>query len=701
MNSLPPSSPGWLDSLDGPAWLVGADDLRVQAANAAAARWLGRGSPAALAGMAAQEVLPSLEDLAFWTERADHRDGAHPGLDSTVELPHPDGGLAQVERRIAAVGQPHQAWLVQLRDVSATHRAQQERDTLLAELRATLEATADGILVTDLRGRIRAFNQRFATLWSLPEHTLAGRDDQSVFDWMRLCVLDPDAYQQRLEEVQGQLMLRATDTLTLLDGTVLERHSQPQWSAGRPIGRVHCFRPVAHRRPGTVRVPEAADGREGHQELPNRSGFLAATGRAIERARREGQVTAVVCVAFDPHALFALDGHAAARHVQDLLQLLRAQVREPHLIGRLGGARLGVLLRDAGQAAAEALARRLLEASRLAPADTPALSVGVATYPQAGLDAPRLLACAEQAADTAWHADDGPGWCSSVHGELAEPASQQQRLQHLRDCVAQGQMDRSFRLRYLPRHDARSGRLVAVEALLRWQEDSDGPELQPAQFLPMAERHGLHDTLDAWVLEHSIQQAARWRAAGLELRINVNACGAALAQPGYARRVAAVLESAGWPADLLEIDVTEHALNVEPEAALANLQALRSLGVRVVLDDFGSGEAGLGLLTRFPLSAVKIDRRLLAGRHRAGQEQALVLALAQMARALQLEVLAEGVETEAQRQSMADAGCSAWQGYLGSAPTDARGIERQARRPIGLRAANDEPLNPSPLRRPA
>ena len=688
----------WLDGLDGPAWLVDADSLQVQQANAAAAHWLGQAEANALAGRAASEMLPTLEDLAFWCDPAS---AAGSGLISTLELAHPDGGLAQVERRIAAIGQPLRHWLVQLRDISAERRAEQERDSLLAELRSTLEATDDGLLVTDLRGRIRAFNRRFASLWALPQTALAGRDDQAVFDWMHLCVLQPEAYQQRLDDINSQLLLSCTDSIALLDGTLLERHSQPQWSQGRPIGRVHTFRVLNRRRLGAPREM-GVDGEDPLTGHPNRVGFLTATQRAIERARVEGRATAVMCVAFDRDALFATDGDSAVRSIRELDDSLRACVREPHLIARLGGARFGVLLRGAGDAAAEALARRLLQASSDAghsalAAHRLGLSVGIATYPQAGLDAESLLAQAEQSAAKAWREEGGSGWQSSGFGDLGgheEP----ERLRRLRRSVDQGQMDSDFRLRYQPRVDTRSGRVRSVEALLRWQDRSLG-ELQPAQFLPMAQRAGLGGPLDDWVLEQAVRQAVRWRAQGLDLSLNINVGAWPLGQPAYARRVAAVLAAADWPAGLLEIDVTEAALQADPEAALANIEALRQLGVRVVLDDFGTGDTSLALLRRFPLSAVKIDRSLVQGLGRPGLDKDLVSGLILMARSLRLDVHVEGVETEAQRQFLADAGCTGWQGFLYAPPLDADSLARRARVESHPTAANDEPAREQ--RRPA
>jgi PAS domain S-box-containing protein len=228
-----------VDSLDDPAWLVDAADLAVLHANRAAGAWFGV-APTALHGRPADTLLKTLEDVAFW---ADVRCGASGALASDTELDRADGATAHVHRRVVPIGQLGagrlgiNGYLVTLRDRTAEHRAEQERDALLAELRATLEATADGILVTDLQGRIQAFNKRFATLWGLPESALGQRNDEAIHRWMSGQVLAPAAYQARLAEIEAHALLHAVDALQMLDGAQIERHMQPQWSRGRPIGR--------------------------------------------------------------------------------------------------------------------------------------------------------------------------------------------------------------------------------------------------------------------------------------------------------------------------------------------------------------------------------------------------------------------------------------------------------------------------------
>jgi EAL domain-containing protein (putative c-di-GMP-specific phosphodiesterase class I)/GGDEF domain-containing protein len=666
-----------VDSLDDPAWLVDAADLSVLHANRAAAAWFDL-APQALQGRAADSLLKNLEDVAFWAEV---RCGAPGALDSDTELERADGSLAQVHRRVVPIGQLRaglggvSGYLVVLRDRSSEHRAEQERDALLAELRATLEATADGILVTDLHGRIQAFNKRFAALWSLPESALAVRhDDEAIQRWMSSQVLAPAAYQARLAEIEAHALLSAVDTLQLLDGAQIERHMQPQWRRGRPIGRVYSFRELNPSRRGAPRPDRSRAGDE-RSRWPERNGFVQLVDDAVGVSRRDGRPLALLCIEFDRDGLFALDGESHARAMGDIVEALRAHVPVQHTLARLGGVRFGVLLQGGGEAAAEALARRLVEQAGFPPGGLLAtaglmVSIGIAAYPQAGLCADDLLAHGEQAMEQARQAGV-PSW--RVHG--FDVADDGPRLVRLQRALHEGGPGQTLRLRYLPRIDMATGRVQAVEALLRWHDGEHGL-LPPAQFLPLAERAGLAGALDDWALEQALHQAARWRAAGFVWRLNLNLSAAQCRQPGFARRVAAALQAAEWPAELLEFDVHEAALQADPELAEAQLRALRDLGVQIVLDDFGRGDASLNLLRRFPLNAVKIDRELVHAMAKGSLVDAgMVAAMAGAARACGLAVYAEGVELEAQCQALAALGITGWQGFLHSRPLDAAGLQ--------------------------
>ncbi len=231
-----------LEAMQHPVWLVDAAALRIVASNSAAADLVGTGIDA-LVGRPVLDFSASPEDEAFWHEVAD---GARGGLDSEALVRRVDGALLLVTRRISRV--PSNAgsdlFIVALEDRSLQVRRERELELAVAELQATLESLGDGVLVVDLRGRIRNFNRRFADLWEIPEALLTQRVDDAVLDWMRAGVADPARYMRRLAVIDDATMLRASDVVTLRSGRVIERVTMPQFSRGNPIGRVYTFREI-------------------------------------------------------------------------------------------------------------------------------------------------------------------------------------------------------------------------------------------------------------------------------------------------------------------------------------------------------------------------------------------------------------------------------------------------------------------------
>lgn len=234
---------GWgalLDAMPHAVWLVDAPELRIVAANAAAGALHG-GAQSDLIGRPVLDFAVTPEDHAFWRDAAA---GGAGSIESDALVRRADGATVAVARRVSRVRSAAGAvlYVVVLDDRSEQARREREFELALAELQATLESLGDGIMVTDLRGRIRNFNRRFADLWELPDDLLVQHADDAVLDWMRRSVVDPARYMRRLAAIDGATMLRASDVLALHSGRVIERVTVPQCSFGRPIGRVYTFR---------------------------------------------------------------------------------------------------------------------------------------------------------------------------------------------------------------------------------------------------------------------------------------------------------------------------------------------------------------------------------------------------------------------------------------------------------------------------
>jgi EAL domain-containing protein (putative c-di-GMP-specific phosphodiesterase class I) len=227
-----------------------------------------------------------------------------------------------------------------------------------------------------------------------------------------------------------------------------------------------------------------------------------------------------------------------------------------------------------------------------------------------------------------------------------------------------------FRLHYQPQVDLHTGAVVGCEALIRWRDPELG-EVSPGEFIPVAEESGFIIAIGDWVLRRAVAQAAVWLAAGTPMTVSVNVSALQFQQPGFVDGVATALRDSGLPPPWLELELTESILIQDAQDAMLRLQALAQLGVKLAIDDFGTGYSSLAYLKRFPIGRLKIDRSFISGLPSEESDVAIVQAILHMGRALHLQVVAEGVENEAQRQFLQDAGCDLYQGYLFAPALDA------------------------------
>lgn len=686
---------GWralLDALGEAAWLVDAHDLRVLAANGEALALLGL-AEACVLGQAADGLIATPEDLAFWDAAracADQPWQQGPGtLLSDTSLVDATGRLVQVTRRIRALGPASaapQAYLVVVHDRSAAQREADARELLLSELQATLESTADGILVTDLAGRIRAFNRRFAQIWGLPESLLTERQDDAVYDWMRRSVVEPEAYTRRLAQINEATLLQASERITLHSGQVLERVTQPQSSRGRPCGRVWSFRDhtdlvSAGQRIETLSSTDALTG------LFNRRQMTQAVTDAIRQARRNAGSLALLLLDLDRFKQIndSLGQAVGDRVLLDCADRLRTCLRQGDVVARMGSDQFALLVHEADNRGAEATARRVLDAvshpcSVEGMQFTLTCSVGVAMFPVDGGDAELLVRHAESAMQ---RAKQGGRGCFRFH-QAHQDADMRQRMR-LDHAMRQALASQRFRLHYQPQIDLNTGNVVGAEALIRWRDPELG-EVSPGQFIPVAEETGFIIAIGDWVLEQAVRQAARWRDAGFALPVSVNVSALQFQQADFNARVAAVLREHALAGELLELELTESILVHDADEALARLGQLSQLGVRLAIDDFGTGYSSLAYLKRFPIDRLKIDRSFVKGLPLDESDGAIVRAIVQLAQAMGMTVIAEGVETEPQRAFLLDLGCDEFQGFLYAPALDALSFEQRVRAPRSGRA---------------
>ncbi len=674
------------------AWIVDGRSLQVCAANRAAADLLALPQPA-LVGMPAPTLIATPEDLAYWDEVR----GGHAGwLVSETVLVNASGRLVNVSRRIqpldeaspdASAGPSAPShYLVTVTDRTEQQRHLVERESLLAELQATLESTGDGILVTDLAGRITAFNRRFVQIWGLPEDLLTQRNDDAVYDWMRRSVVDPENYQRRLAVIQEATLLQANERVVLLSGRVLERVTQPQNCQGRPTGRVWAFRDQTELETASRRIA-ALSTTDGLTGLSNRRQLGEALAESILQAERSQGTLALLILDLDrfKHINDSLGHEIGDRVLLDTAERLKSCLRQGDQVARIGGDQFAMLVQRVDSRGAEAAARRVLEAiSRPCAMDglqfTMTCSVGVALYPVDGSDADQLVRHAETAMLRAKQGGRAGFRFHQPHHDA--DLRQRMRLDH---AMRQALASNRFRLKYQPQVDLHSGAVVGAEALIRWRDPELG-EVAPADFIPVAEDSGFIIAIGDWVLAQAVRQAGRWRQDGLSMPVSVNVSALQFQQADFVDRVAAVLRDNRLPGAWLELELTESILVHDADEALQRLSQLAQLGVRLAIDDFGTGYSSLAYLKRFPIERLKIDRSFVQGVPDDESDAGIVRAIIQMSKALGLKVIAEGVESEPQRAFLLEAGCDQFQGYLYAPALDALSFDERVRgRPRGPR----------------
>ncbi len=703
----PPAGPGrllmqLLEGLPHAAWLARLDTRAVVAANAEATRWFaGDGAgPQALVGRAADTMVASPEDLSWWlgVELGDRSP-----LYSDTLVGTSDGRARPVSRSIRVVelplggaGEPEPLALVTVQDRSAEAELQSQREGLLAELQGTLEATADGIVVTDLDGRLRMFNRRFAEFFELPVALLESRDDAALRDALVARLAEPAADARRFLAPLPE----ATDSerFALHSGRVLERVTRPLLSRGRGSGCVWSFRDLTERlasarRIETLRHTDPLTGLANHGRLTDHVRSLLEL--PPEWGRDGGAATSLSLLVIDLDRFGHINdslGHAVGNDVLlDVARRIQSCLRGGDLLARVGGDQFAIVVSPADAAFAEKLALRVL-AEVKKPCSvgdaqfTLTCSIGVALAPSHGRDADQLMRRAEQAMRAVKSAGRGNWRMHQARTEVDWRSHM--RLDH---AMRQALVANRFRLNYQPQVCVKTGVITGAEALLRWRDPEMG-EVPPGRFIKVAEDSGFIVQLGEWVLRTAVGQAARWHAQGRSLPVAVNVSALQFQQTHFVERTAEALDMAGIPPHRLELELTESILlHDEGGEMLQRLEALARLGVQMSIDDFGTGYSSLAYLKRIPVSKLKIDRAFISGLPDDEGNGAIVRAILQMARALGKTVIAEGVETAAQRQFLLDAGCDEYQGFLFAPALDVLSFEQRL-------PAADAPEAPSPRR---
>ena len=408
--------------------------------------------------------------------------------------------------------------------------------------------------------------------------------------------------------------------------------------------------------------------------LPNRASFYGTLRKTLALAAEQGWKVAVMSVDLD-HFKNVNDSLGQAAGDQLLIHAagrLAACVRARDTVGRLGGDEFGlILLMEHGHEGAALVAAKIREGLRrpfeLGGGEVAmTASVGIAIHPDDGGDPDALIRYADTAMCQAKHA--GRNTCRFFTAQMNADVLRRQELEGaLRKAIAHDE----FELYYQPKVSLASGAIVGLEALLRWARPGHGL-VSPGLFVPVLEDSGLIGEVGAWVIGAACRQIRQWLGDGTgPVQVSVNVSGRQFIEGDLEADVARALADNDVPAGLLELELTETSLMANTERTMACLGSLRRRGVKVSIDDFGTGYSSLAYLRRFPVDKLKIDIAFIRDVTTNPDDAAIVRAIITMAHSLSLEVIAEGVETPAQRAYLSRQRCDQIQGYLVSRPLSA------------------------------
>jgi diguanylate cyclase (GGDEF)-like protein/PAS domain S-box-containing protein len=559
----------------------------------------------------------------------------------------------------------------------------------------TLNSIGDAVMSTDAWGNVAYLNLVAERLTGWTREEASGHPVDDVLRLVDATSREPIA-NPMTRAARDDEAVRLTSSCVLIrrDGSefaVQDSAAPIHDRAGAVSGAVMVFHDVSELRALSLRMSHLAQ-HDGLTDLPNRVLLGDRLEQAMGLAHRRGSKLAVLSLDLDrfKHVNDSL-GHAVGdRLLRSVARRLLASVRNSDTVSRQGGDEFVILLPDlthADQAAvaAEKLLASLRDVHRIQEHELHlTASIGVASFPEDGRSVVTLLRNAECAMHKA--KDRGRDNYQFFMSEMNARASERQSIESsLRRALERSELV----LHYQPKLNLHTGKVVGVEALVRWNHPVRGL-MHPSQFISIAEECGLIVPIGRWVLSEACRQARYWIDSGLPpMRMAINISAVELRAKDFVRAVRDALNDTGLDPDCLELELTETFLMLDSRAPEAALRAIKALGVHLTLDDFGAGCSSLSYLKRYPIDTLKIDRSFVRDLATAADDGSIVRAVIGMGKSMNMQVVAEGVETPEQLAFLKQEVCPEAQGYFFSHPIDAgafgalveREVARDAARP--------------------
>lgn len=575
---------------------------------------------------------------------------------------------------------PTPRFLLSVRSTAHRKAADQDLREAMSLLTATLESTADGILVVSSEGRVAGYNDQFLTMWGLPPELMSGDTEEPILRLVLDQVADPVAFTDRIKELDADPTAESHDVLDFRDGRTFERYSRPQRVGDAIVGRVWSFRDVTPRRRAQEQAHQAMLDLAAQAEklramafqdpltgLANRAVFSDALVESLSEPRLK-TVDVLLLDLDDFKEVNDILGHQAGDDLLvEVARRLRGCAPTADVVARLGGDEFVVLLtacKDPEDIAACIVRCLHVPVTINGTVLRPSLSLGLASLGRDNVGASELL----RQADIAMYAAKAAGKNRFLrfHQDMMAALVQRTDMESaLQLAFAREEISVDFQ----PIVSYRMGQVVKFEALARWTRAGD--RVPPSIFIPLAERTGLINEIGAEVMAQGMVQLAPWLSEDPSRSLSVNVSGVQLQEPDFADSVLRLAEASGVGAYQLVLEVTESVFFDADCSLVKQLSTLREAGVRVALDDFGTGYSSLGRLQDLPVDTVKIDKTFVSMVHTGNERLPILSSMINMAHSLGLTVTAEGIETVVQADYLTGLECDSLQGYFFSLPVPA------------------------------
>jgi diguanylate cyclase (GGDEF)-like protein len=548
----------------------------------------------------------------------------------------------------------------------------------LSLTRATLESSNNGIIVVDNDQKVVDYNSNFIDLWEIPHTLIESKNYDQIQEMMLSKLSEQTPFMRFINNFKEVPEVTDVIVIKLADGRAVECYSQTQKLNDRSVGRVWSFQDITHRIEMEAKLKYQAT-HDALTALPNRLFLLDRIKQGIAHASRHKAMFSVMFIDLDRFKLIndSFSHETGDFFLKTVSRRLSDVCRQEDTIARLSGDEFILISLSESISKTEdiiKIAIRTLNAInqsiRVNDRDiTITASIGISIYPQDGTYPEQLLCNADLAMYRAKSL--GGNQFQFYTTELNEQSLLRiEQESELRSALSNDE----FFLEYQPQYDVKQNILVGVEALIRWNHPEKGL-LSPIDFIPLAEDTGLIVQIGEWVLRSACAQNKAWQDKGFSpFLVAVNVSTKQFMQPNLVQTIDSILKETGLKAEYLEIEITENVI-ISNMNVIDTVNELKKLGVKIVLDDFGTGNSGLSYLRNLPIDRLKIDKSFIDNIDVNRSDEVIIKAIIAMANSLYLDILAEGVEKEEQITFLESENCARFQGFYFSKPIDVTQME--------------------------